>query len=102
MAGIYEGGYEPLHSLTTEMRREERKRKKLWVHPIWTCKGLEGEFSTLYKGLVDDEIKFHEYFRMTRNTFSVLLKKMEWFIVKNDTFWRTAIIPKEILAVCLK
>ncbi|XP_068082638.1 uncharacterized protein [Anabrus simplex] len=81
---------------------EEKERKKQLVHPIWKSRDKEGEFSTLYKCLKDDEVKFHGHFRMSRNTFSKLFKKVEPLITRKDTFWRPAITPMERLAVCLR
>jgi hypothetical protein len=44
----------------------ERKRRKWAVHPAWSKREIEGEFVTLYKELVDDEVIFYGYFRMNR------------------------------------
>ena len=37
----------------------------------------EGEFVTLYRGLLDDECKFYEYFRMSQSAFCDLLMKVK-------------------------
>ena len=37
----------------------------------------EGEFWTLYKKLVDDEMKFYKYFRMSKHQFNYLLQEIE-------------------------
>ena len=62
----------------------------------------EGEFVTLYRGLLDDECKFYEYFRMSQNAFCDLLIKVEKYITKEDTFWRKAITTRERLTVGLR
>lgn len=89
-------------ALILDEEEEQEKRRRLWVHPIWMLRGAEGEFATLYRGLVDDECKFYEYFRMSQSAFHVLLAKIEKFIMKKDTFWRNAISARERLAVCLR
>jgi len=35
----------------------ERKRRRWAVRPAWSKRGIEGEFVTLYKELIDDEVK---------------------------------------------
>lgn len=49
--------------------------RKYWVHSAWEKRKTEGEFQTLYKELVDDEVKFYNYFKMSMCTFDILLKK---------------------------
>jgi len=49
----------------------------MWaVHPAWSKREFEGEFVTLYKELIDDEVKFYGYFWMNRERFSALLEKV--------------------------
>jgi len=47
----------------------ERKRRKWAVHPAWSKREIEGEFVTLYKELIDDEVKFCGYFRTNIECF---------------------------------
>lgn len=88
--------------LDEEEEEEVVKKKRLWVHQAWKKRPTEGEFSTLYKELMDDGTKFFEYFRMSENSFNLLLSKLEIHLKKQDTHWRKAITPKERLAVCLR
>ncbi|CAI6351654.1 unnamed protein product [Macrosiphum euphorbiae] len=78
-----------------------KQKRIVWVHDLWKKRKTEGEF-TLYNGLIDDEQKFYEYFRMSQYTFNVLHKKLENLITKQETHWRKPIPPKERLAVCLR
>lgn len=55
-----------------------------------------------YNGLIDDEQKFYEYFRMSKYSFNVLHGKIENRIKKKVTHWRKPIPSKERLAVCLR
>ncbi|CAI6352843.1 unnamed protein product [Macrosiphum euphorbiae] len=80
---------------------EKKEKRRHWVHPIWKFRDTEGEFATLYRGLVDHEFKFYEYFRMSQNAFCDLLTKVEKY-KKKDTCWRRAIFARERLAVCLR
>lgn len=81
---------------------QSKKRKKLWVHDILKKRKLEGEFVTLYKGLVDDETKFFQYFRMTKHTFQYILDNISPYLTKQNTTFREAISSLEKLGVCLR
>jgi hypothetical protein len=35
---------------------------------------IEGEFVTLYRELIDDEMKFYKYFRVSTQQFTILLQ----------------------------
>lgn len=63
---------------------------------------IEGEFHTLkdYPSLIDDEIKFLQYFQMDISTLKIIIKTEEEMSKANTTS-REAIIPKLKLAVCL-
>jgi len=61
---------------------EKKEKRRHWVHPIWKFRDTEGEFATLYRGLVDHDFKFYEYFRMSQNAFCDLLTKVEKYIKK--------------------
>ncbi len=60
-----------------EEKQSYKKNKRLWVHQAWKKRVMEGEFSTLYKELMDDGDKFFEYFRMSENSVMMLLRKLE-------------------------
>ncbi|XP_017881154.1 protein ALP1-like [Ceratina calcarata] len=84
-----------------EVEREHSQRQH-WVHPLWKTRAAEGEFATLFKGLIDHEEKFFEYFRMPRAGFAILFQKLEQQLRKKDTNWRNSISAEERLAVCLR
>lgn len=76
--------------------------RRKWVHPSLLCRATEGEFHTLFPQLLDDETKFFQYFRMSREQFEILLSKIGSDLKKQDTTFRAAISPREKLAVCLR
>jgi len=88
--------------LIDEDEHVAQEPRKCWVHSAWKKRETEGEFQTLYKELIDDETKFHEYFRMSMYSFDVLFNKIEKYIKKQDTNFRKCIPPKHRLAVCLR
>ena len=53
------------------------KKKRMWVHKYFRSRKWEGEYWTLYKELADDEMKFYQYFRMSKHQFNYLLQKIE-------------------------
>jgi len=80
----------------------ERKRRRWAVHPAWSKREIEGEFVTLYKELIDDEVKFYGYFQMNRECFFALLEKVSPLLIKQRTRFQKPISPKERLAVCVR
>jgi hypothetical protein len=48
--------------LLDEEEKESEKKMLIRVHKAWKKRATEGEY--LLKELMDDETKFHEYFRM--------------------------------------
>jgi hypothetical protein len=53
------------------------KKKRVWVYKRFRSRKSEGECWAVYKELADDEMKFHEYFRMSKHQFIYLLQKIE-------------------------
>jgi hypothetical protein len=74
----------------------------MWVHPI-NIKGPEfGIFSHLYPDLLEDEEKFHGFFRINIEQFYRLSQLVAEDIRKQNTNYRRAISPEERLAICLR
>ena len=67
------------------------KKKRMWVHKCFRSIKSEGEYWTLYKELADEEIKFYQYFRMSKHQFNYLLQKIEKDLKKKNTAFREAI-----------
>jgi hypothetical protein len=78
------------------------KKKRMWVHKCFRNRQSEGEYWTLYTELADDEMKFYQYFRMSKHQFNYLLQKTEKDLKKKNTTFREAISPVEKLAACLR
>jgi hypothetical protein len=53
------------------------KKKRMWVHKCVRNRKSEGECWTLYRELADDEMKFCQYFRLSKHQFNYLLQKIE-------------------------
>ena len=78
------------------------KKKRMWVHKFFRNRKSEGEYWTLYRELADDEMKFYQYFRMSKQQFNYLLQKIEKYFKNRNTTFREAISPEEKLATCLR
>jgi hypothetical protein len=85
-----------------ESEKIKKQTRNLWVHPAWQKRSVEGEFITLYKELVDDESKFHQYFRMSMYSFEKLLNTVESEIQRQNTRFRKCISPRQRLAVTIR
>jgi len=79
-----------------------RKKRRWAVHPAWSKREIEGEFFTVYKELIDDEVKFYGYFRMNRACFFALLEKVSPLLIKQRRRFQKSKSPKERLAVCVR
>jgi len=64
------------------------KKKRLWVHNCFRNRKSEGEYWTPYKELADDEMKFYQYFRMSKHQFNYLLQRIEKDLQKEYHFPR--------------
>jgi hypothetical protein len=90
---------EELAMLSLIIGEEDHPRKeRKWVHQAWMKMGVERGFETLYKELVDNEIKFSEYFRMSQYTFNIFLNKTENYLKKQYTYRRLVITSRERLS----
>lgn len=81
---------------------KNNKRKK--VHDMFVARREEGAFQNLIsKHLIDDETKFHNYFRLTKIQFDFVLSAIAKDIFKAPTTTvKFPITPKEKLAVTLR
>lgn len=97
-------GYNKLYLLyLLYLRRKKRSvMKRFWVHPIIKVRYLDGVYYNLFEKLTDDPDMFFNYFRMSKDTFDYLLMNLIENIRKQDTNFRMAIPPEEMLAVTLR
>lgn len=85
-----------------KLRKKKISRRRMWVHPSLMNRKTDGEYHTLYRHLIDDEEKFLQYCRMDSGTFEMILRKIEYKILKKNTTFREAISPREKLLVCIR
>lgn len=85
-----------------QRRRKRKRRHDMWVHDLWTERGMHGEYHHLVRSLFAYEDKFHQYFRMTPQIFNELHELIKDDIRKQNTYFRRAIGTEERLAICLR
>jgi hypothetical protein len=78
------------------------EKKRMWVHKCFRSRKSEGKYWTVYKKLAGDEMKFYQYFRMSKHQFNYLLQKTGKDLKKKNTTVRAAVSPVEKLATCLR
>jgi ssDNA-binding replication factor A large subunit len=86
--------------LLDEEESKSRKRKR--VHESLLQRKEEGEYFTLYKEVVEDSVRFHQYFRMSKSMYLNLLSLIEEDLMKKNTTFREDISPRKKLAVSLR
>nr|CAI5839119.1 unnamed protein product [Callosobruchus analis] len=86
------------------LKRLKKKRitRRYWVHEINQKRSMCGEYHTLYPDLLQDNERFHMYFRVTKTQFEEIHEFIQSDIHKKDTTFRRAISTKERLAICLR
>lgn len=52
--------------------------------------------------MLNDDVKFFQYFRMSNAKFTTLLDTLSPHILRQNTTYRVAIEPEQRLAVCLR
>ena len=72
-----------------------------WVNQIFYEREKCGEFRTLFPMLLEQTLKFFQYFRMGPDTFWYNLRNIKPYIEKESNF-RKCISPEERLAVTLR
>jgi hypothetical protein len=88
--------------LLDEEKKRRSKRNRIWVHEMLRKRKVEGEFATLYRELIDNEMKFYKHFRMSVQQFTILLSKVHCDLAKRNTTFTEAVTRKEKLAACLR
>ncbi|XP_043216296.1 protein ALP1-like [Amphibalanus amphitrite] len=91
---------------TTRIRVEQerrRARRRYWVAEVLQRRQARGEFFNLVQELrAVDPDRHHAYFRMSRETFDLLLAKIGPSITRQRTNFREPIDPAQRLAVTLR
>lgn len=82
-------------------RRRRNRTRRYHVHPIVAQRAFQGEFSTIYSLLREDEEKFFNYFRMSIKSFDELSAKLQDNL-KHQNLFRAPVSPVERLAVTLR
>nr|XP_055049571.1 uncharacterized protein LOC129435091 [Misgurnus anguillicaudatus] len=83
-------------------RRGRRRRSQYWVHPLNQRRPQQGDFYHLVAELRLDSQRHHQYFRMSAEKMDELLSIIGHELTRKNTNYRSAIEPKQRLAVGLR
>jgi len=83
-------------------RRNEKKKRQYWVHPILEDRSVKGLFATLYTDLRANPDKFFLFARMSLSSFDELVQKLESKLQKQEMHMRMSISPVEKVLVTLR
>ena len=89
-----------LYKLVKRPRRYQVRRK--WIRDILSKRQEEGAFSLLIPRLMSDKPHYRNYFRMSYETFSLLLSLVEPDLNRTDTQMRQCVSATERLAITLR
>lgn len=91
--------FDSAHLVRRRMNRV--KRRSCWVNPIYVRRDTLGEYNHLHQDLEAEPRKYFDYYRMTQETFTYILRSIESNIAKDSNF-RNTISPGERLSVTLR
>ena len=84
------------------IKKKKMKRKhRWWVHQLNQRRKEQGAFENLVRELHDDEERFQQYFRLTRDQFCQVLNLVGRDLSKHCPT-REVISPRQRLAICLR
>ncbi len=81
--------------------KKSKKRRSVWVHPILQKRKNHGEFHQLIQELRLDNGRFKAYFKVDKDQFDYILRKVGPSISK-QSFCREIISPAQPLCICLR
>ena len=87
--------------LLKKRKRNRYKKKKFWVAPIFENRNEHSFFFASVPKLILEDIRFHNYFRMSATQLEELLGLIGCKLQKQD-FIRQSISPPERLALTLR
>lgn len=79
-----------------------KKNRRYWIHPFTDLRLTRGRFYVSFVDLRENPDKFHNYFRMSIQSFDELADKITDKIKSQDTWMRLSIPPLEMIAVTLR
>ncbi|XP_073422176.1 uncharacterized protein [Dendrobates tinctorius] len=90
------------HQQRKRERQRRLQRRRLWIHLIIELWESRGAYHTLYSELQANPEKFTDYPRLSQQSFSDLLGRVQEANRRQDTQLRRAIPPEEWLLVTLR
>ncbi|XP_077497908.1 uncharacterized protein LOC144108585 [Amblyomma americanum] len=89
--------------LLRRRRAQKARRRRLWVHPCWRYRDVEGQANALLPRLrARDEGFFRDFLRMPPSSFDTLLHIVRPVIERQDTPFRRSISAHDRLAMTVR
>lgn len=82
-------------------KRKRQRKRRFWIHPHYIRNVCYSTF-IVSNELDQDPEKFHGYYRMNPETFTILVNIVEASIRKRDTNFRQAVSVEERLLITLR
>lgn len=80
----------------------KKRRRRFWVHPYITNNAHRTTFICARELLLCDEKKFQSFYRMSKETFKLLVSITGPAIQKVDTHYRRSVSAEERLLITLR
>jgi hypothetical protein len=89
--------------LQRHRRRIHNKKRKYWIDPLFRNRHVNSDYITVFKVLkYGSDKKFFNYVRMSKKSFSELLRLLESVVQRRDTRFRNSISAEERLVITLR
>lgn len=86
----------------SEIRNRERTRRSIWIRRILREREIEGTCNILIPKLMSDSAHYKNFFRMTKETFSILLNHVQPLLERTNTKLRKCVTVNDKLSVTLR
>lgn len=83
-------------------RRQKKKSRNYWVHPINLKREQCGAFYILFPDLLKDEDRFFTYLRMSISSFNQLHDSLKNQLQRENSKMRNCIQPIEMLVIAIR
>lgn len=82
-------------------RRYRRRRRRFWIHP-YLERNINCRLFVAASELQLDDAKFHTFYRMSKETYRLLVNRIRPAIVKSNTNMRECVSPEERIMITLR
>jgi len=81
--------------------KKRKTKRRYWVHP-YIQNNINCRIFVAANELIQDDVKFQSFYRMSKESFNLLVEKVGPEIEKQDTHFRRCICVRERLLITLR